>query len=39
VKIDDQIKLGRLLDGNVGGLRSAQDLVGESGGAPLELGL
>src|SRR5262245_21407994 len=37
-QIDDQVKLGRLLDRDVGGLRSAQNLVDEVAGAPPEIG-
>src|SRR5262249_14736274 len=33
-KVHDQIKLGRLLDRDIAGLRPAQNLVGQLGGAP-----
>src|SRR5262245_20256577 len=33
-KVHDQIKLSRLLDRDIAGLRPAQNLVGQLGGAP-----
>jgi hypothetical protein len=34
-QIDDELKLGRLFDGNVGGLGAFQDLVDKVSGAPV----
>jgi hypothetical protein len=36
-QIDDQLEAGRLLDGNIGGTRPAQNLVDEIGSAPILL--
>ena len=38
LEVDDQLELGRLLDGEVGGLRALEDLVHEVGGAPVPFG-
>ena len=35
-EVDDQIELGRLLDGKIARLRPAQNLVNVVGGAPLK---
>ena len=37
LQIDDELELGRLLDGKVGWLRALQDLVDVSGGAARQI--
>jgi hypothetical protein len=37
LQVDHQLEPGRLLDRNVGGIRAAQNLVGELGRAPVLL--
>ena len=38
LEIDDEIEFGRLLDRDVGGLRPAQNLIDQLGGAPKRSG-
>src|SRR5262245_49726539 len=38
LEVDDELELGGLLDGQVGGLGASQDLVDENGGAPVQVG-
>ena len=37
LEIDDEIEFGRLLDRDVGGLRPAQNLIDQLGGAPKQI--